>query len=277
MEVRKSWVDGSLKALSILRQCELLSLGRSRYYYSPIGESSLNLELMLVIDKHFLEYPFKGIRKMCVYLQSEGYTVNPKRVRRLYKLMGLRTLYCEPKTTKIDKAAYKYPYLLRGLAIERSNQVWEIDITYLPMQRGFLYLVAIVDVYSRFVVDWDLSNSMTAEWVTACVKNAVNRYEKPEILNSDQGVQFTSEVYTSYLTNAGIRISMDGKGRALDNIFIERLWRTVKYEHVYIRPADDGLACYQGLENYFLFYNESRHHQALDYITPKEVYRADKN
>ena len=259
--------------MSIVRQCELLGLSRSSYYYEAIGESSLNLGLMLLIDRHFLKYPFKGVRKMCVYLQEEGYCVNVKRVSRLYKLMGIKTLYCEPKTTKSDKAAYKYPYLLRGLRIESPNQVWEIDITYVPMERGFLYLVAIIDVYSRFVVAWDLSNSMTAEWVTSCVKTAVANYGKPQILNSDQGVQFTSEVYTSYLLWAQIQISMDGKGRALDNIFVERLWRSVKYEHIYICPADDGKACYLGLENYFHFYNFLRHHQHLGYKTPTSKYQ----
>lgn len=237
----------------------------------------MNLGLMLLIDKHFLAYPFTGVRKMCVYLQSLGYIVNVKRVGRLYKLMGIRTLYCEPKTTKSDKAAYKYPYLLKELAIEKSNQVWQIDITYLPMLRGFLYLVAIIDVCSRFVVAWDLSNSMTADWVTNCVKMAVSEYGKPQILNSDQGVQFTSALYTEYLISVQIQISMDGKGRALDNIFIERLWRSVKYEHVYICPADDGMACYKGLKDYFCFYNYARHHQHLGYKTPSSKYQVGEN
>ena len=188
------------------------------------------------------------------------------------KLQGWQTLYPAARTTRIDPAAYKYPYLLRGLCVERKNQVWAIDITYVPMKQGFMYLCAIIDLHTRYVVNWGISNSMTAEWCTELVTDAIAMHGKPEIINSDQGSQFTSEVYTSMLKDKEILISMDGKGRAIDNIFIERLWRTVKYEHIYLHVYEDGLSLYKGLEKYFSFYNGERRHQSLDDITPHEAY-----
>lgn len=260
-------------ALSIVKQCELLNVGRSGLYYTPVKESKENLSIMRVLDEQYLKTPFYGVERLLVLLVVKGFTVNRKRVRRLMKVMGWQTLYCTPRTTRIDPAAYKYPYLLRGLAIERKNQVWAIDITYLPMKNGFMYLCAIIDLHTRYVVGWGVSNSMTAEWCSEIVSYAIERNGIPEIINSDQGSQFTSEIYIGLLKENGIQISMDGKGRAIDNIFIERLWRTVKYEHIYLHAYEDGLTLYKGLQNYFSFYNDERRHQSLQYETPLTMYQ----
>ena len=259
-------------AVSISRQCKLLSLHRSGLYYRAQSEGGENLNLMRLMDEHFLKYPFKGVRKMTVWLKGEGYQVNRKRVGRLYKLMGLQTIYRKPWLSWPDKRNKIYPYLLRGLPIVRPNQVWAADITYVPMKKGFLYLMAIIDLHSRYVITWSVSNSMDAEWCSEVLREAIIRHGKPEIFNTDQGSQFTSDAFTGILKEHEIRISMDGKGRALDNIFVERLWRTVKYEHVYLNPALDGVELYRGLEEYFTFYNCSRHHQSLGYRTPEHVY-----
>ena len=264
-------------ALSMSRQCQLLNLHRSGLYYRAKGESEQNLNLMRLMDEHFLKYPFKGVRKMTVWLKGEGYQVNRKRVGRLYKLMGLQTIYRKPWLSWPDKRNKVYPYLLKGLPIVRPNQVWAADITYVPMRKGFLYLMAIIDLHSRYVIAWSVSNSMDAEWCSEVLREAILRHGKPEIFNTDQGSQFTSDAFTGILKEHEIRISMDGKGRALDNIFIERLWRTVKYEHVYLNPALDGVELYRGLEEYFgFFYNCSRHHQSLGYRTPEQVYTDSK-
>jgi putative transposase len=259
--------------LSIVKQCELLAVSRSGLYYEPVVESTENLAIMRILDEQYLSTPFYGVERLLVLLVALGYRINRKRVRRLMKLVGWRTLYCAPRTTKADPAAYKYPYLLRGLKIEQRNQVWEIDITYVPMKAGFMYLCAVIDVYSRYVVGWGISNTMTAEWCTEMVKEAIEQHGKPEIINSDQGSQFTSEVYIGLLKKEEIQISMDGKGRALDNIFIERLWRTVKYEHIYLYVYEDGLSLYKGLQHYFSFYNGERRHQSLADVTPLTVYQ----
>ncbi len=266
-------VERAHPRISIQQQCRLLSIHRSGLYYKPLGESSLNLHLMRRIDEHFLRYPFKGSRRMTDWLQQEGYEVNRKRIQALYRKMGLRTIYPKPNLSKPDKARYKYPYLLRGLSITRPNQVWAVDITYIPMRKGFMYLCAIIDLYSRYVVGWSVSNSMEADWIVGVIKAAIQRHGCPDILNSDQGTQFTSDLYINLLKEAGIRISMDGKGRATDNIFIERLWRSLKDEQVYLRPAEDGLDLYRGLKEWFRFYNEDRHHQSLKKRKPCELYR----
>ncbi len=269
---RRKLIDMSHSSICVQRQCELLSIHRSGFYYTGVGESDLNLDLMKVIDEHFLKYPFKGSRRMTVWLNEQGYKVNRKRIQRLYQLMGLSTIYPKPNLSKSDAVAYKYPYLLRGLKIERNNQVWAIDITYIPMKKGFMYLVAIIDLNSRFVINWSLSNTMEAEWICETVKEAILLQGKPEILNSDQGSQFTSNAYIALLLDQGILISMDGKGRATDNIFIERLWRSLKYEYVYLNPPTDGHDLYHGLQGWFSFYNQERHHQSLNNKKPAEIY-----
>lgn len=271
MKQRQEIVDKD-SPLSIRLQCELLNIHRSGLYYKAQGEKEENLKLMRLMDEHFLKYPFKGVRKMAVWLKGQGYRVNRKRVGRLYKLMGLQTIYRKPWLSWPDKKNKVYPYLLKGLPIVKPNQVWATDITYIPMKKGFLYLIAIIDLYSRFVLGWSVSNSMDAAWCSGVLKGTIARYGKPEIFNTDQGSQFTSEGFVGILLQHGIKVSMDGKGRALDNIFVERLWRTVKYEHVYLNPATDGTELYNGLQGYFGFYNCARHHQSLDYQTPEQVY-----
>lgn len=210
---------------------------------------------------------------MTEWLREQGYEVNRKRIQALYRKMGLQTIYPKPDLSKPEKGKYKYPYLLRGLHIAGPNEVWALDITYIPMKKGFMYLCAIIDLYSRYVVSWGLSNTMEAAWIVSLVKTAIEQYGKPKIINSDQGSQFTSELYIDLLKRAGIQISMDGKGRATDNIFIERLWRSLKYEHVYLRPADNGLELYQGIAEWFRFYNDDRHHQRINNRKPAELYR----
>ncbi len=259
--------------LSIVQQCQLLDVSRSGLYYKPVPESEENLSIMRLMDEQYLATPFYGVERLLPLLVGLGYKINRKRLRRLMKLQGWQTLYPTRRTTRIDPAAYKYPYLLRGLSIERRNQVWAIDITYVPMKHGFMYLCAIIDLHTRYVVSWGISNTMTAEWCTEIVKDAIATHGKPEIMDSDQGSQFTSETYVELLKQHGIQISMDGKGRAIDNIFIERLWRTVKYEHIYLHAYEDGLSLYKGLHNYFSFYNGERRHQSLSYRTPEETYR----
>jgi len=265
-------IEKEHEQLSIKQQCQLLSIHRSGLYYKPVGESSLNLHLMRRIDEHFLKHPYKGTRRMTEWLKEEGYDVNRKRIQELYRKMSLEAIYPKPDLSKPEKGKYKYPYLLRGRIIAHPNEAWAIDITYIPMARGFMYLVAVIDLYSRYVVNWSLSNTMEAGWIVAVVKEAIERHGPPKILNSDQGSQFTSEEYISLLKSCNIQISMDGKGRATDNIFIERLWRSLKYEYVYLNPASDGMVLYQGLSEWFRFYNHERHHQTLDYRKPVQLY-----
>jgi putative transposase len=230
---------------------------------------------MKFIDTFFLESPFTGTRKMVRYLERMlGQTVNRKRIQRLYRLMGLHTLRPKPKTTVPGEGHKIYPYLLRGLVIDKPNQVWAADITYIPMRRGFLYLVAIIDLHSRYVINWSLSNTMDAEWCAEMLREAIASQGCPQIFNTDQGSQFTSEVFTGVLLEHHIQISMDGKGRATDNIFIERLWRSLKYEYIYLNPCNDGVELYAGLSRYFEFYNHKRVHQSLDYGVPVEVFKA---
>jgi putative transposase len=210
---------------------------------------------------------------MTEWLKEQGYDVNRKRIQKLYRLMGLEAIYPKPDLSKPEAGKYKYPYLLRGRHIGRPNEVWAIDITYIPMAKGFMYVAAIMDLYSRYVVGWSVSNTMEAGWIVQLVRDAINRHGAPGIFNSDQGSQFTSEDYINLLKSHDIQISMDGKGRATDNIFIERLWRSLKYEYVYLNPSDDGLALYQGLSNWFRFYNHERHHQTLGYRKPIQLYQ----
>ncbi len=231
-------VDPEYTRLSVVKQCELLSLNRSGFYYEPIPESAENLTIMRRLDEQYFETPFYGVLRLTALLIKEGYVANEKKVRRLMKLVGWQTIYQSPRTTIADKASYKSPYLLKGLEITYRNQVWEIDITYLPMEKGFMYLFAIIDVFTRFIVGWSISNTMTAEWCASITKEAIGIHGKPGIINSDQGSQFTSEVHLELLKNNQIEISMDGKGRAIDNIYTERFWRSIKYEDIYLKTYE---------------------------------------
>lgn len=271
---RRSMVDGHFKKLSIQGQCTLLEIHRSGFYYTPAPESEENLRIMRLFDEQYLSTPFYGIRKMREWLVNKhGFCVNRKRVKRLMGLMGWQTLYRKPNTSWKNKANYVYPYLLKNLEVKSKNQVWSIDITYVPMRKGFMYLCAIIDLHTRYVINWSLSNTMTAEWCKEVVQEAISMHGKPSIINSDQGSQFTSYEYTSYLKEQEVQISMDGKGRAIDNIFIERLWKSVKYECIYLNVFDDGVKLYEGLQKYFHFYNHERLHQSLEYKTPAYIYQ----
>lgn len=271
---RRSMVDGHFKKLSIQGQCTLLEIHRSGFYYTPAPESEENLRIMRLFDEQYLSTPFYGIRKMREWLVNKhGFCVNRKRVKRLMGLMGWQTLYRKPNTSWKNKANYVYPYLLKNLEVKSKNQVWSIDITYVPMRKGFMYLCAIIDLHTRYVINWSLSNTMTAEWCREVVQEAISTHGKPSIINSDQGSQFTSYEYTSYLKEQEVQISMDGKGRAIDNIFIERLWKSVKYECIYLNVFDDGVKLYEGLQKYFHFYNHERLHQSLEYKTPAYIYQ----
>jgi putative transposase len=261
---------------SLRRQCTLLNVCRSGLYYTPSEESGENLHILRFMDGQYMKTPFYGERRLLTILRQEGYRINIKRLRRLMKTVRWRTLYPKRRTTISDRAALKYPYLLKDMNIERSNQVWAVDITYIPMRRGFMYLFAIIDLYSRYVVGWSVSNTMTAEWCVGTLQEAISRHGKPEIINSDQGCQFTAECYVDLLKTNGIQISMDGKGRALDNVFIERLWRSVKQEDVYLNPCETGLELWRGLDDYFRFYNRERPHQSLDNLPPEVKYRPIK-
>lgn len=259
--------------LSRSKQCDLLSIHRSGLYYQPVQESEQNLLLMRKLDKQYLLTPYYGVRRMTIWLQQQGFEVNRKRVARLMRLMGLQAIYPKGNLSKPDPAAKKYPYLLKGLTINRVHQVWATDITYIPMQKGFMYLVAIIDLYTRKILSWALSNTLEVNFCTKVLQEALDKYGKPDIFNSDQGSQFTSNEFTTFLEQNNIRISRDGKGRALDNIFIERFWRSLKYEHVYLNPASDGLNLYEGIHNYIQHYNYHRPHQSLNYKTPFEVFQ----
>jgi len=270
---RRQKVVKSHPGLSLEKQCELLGIHRSGLYYKPKGENALNLELMKRIDVYYLEHPYYGVERMTDYLNLDlGFHVNKKRIRRLYKLMGLHTIYPKPKTTTRDKTSYIYPYLLRGLKVERPNQVWQTDITYIPMHRGFMYMAAIIDVYSRKILNWSISNSMSKEWCEELLNDTVDQYGAPEIHNSDQGSQYTSDLYVNALKNYEIRISMDGRGRALDNIYIERFWRSLKQEKIYLNPANGGLELYQNVKEYIEFYNKKRRHTEIGKIPPNELF-----
>ena len=269
---RRAMVDSKYPKLSICRQCEALGVHRSGLYYTPSEESEENIQLLRLLDEQYMNTPFYGIRRLTYWLRSKGHAVNRKRVKRLMAIMGWQTIFRKQNRSKRNVLHPIYPYLLRGLEVERRNQVWAIDITYVPMKKGFMYLCAIIDLKTRFTVNWSLSNTMTAEWCAQVVADAVQQHGTPEIINSDQGSQFTSIEYTSLLQHHGINISMDGKGRAIDNIFIERLWRSVKYECIYINVFEDGVKLYEGLNQYFTFYNNERIHQSLDYKTPQSLY-----
>jgi putative transposase len=265
-------VETNHPRLSIARQCELLSMARSSFYRQPCGERELHLTLMRLIDETFLECPFYGARQMARHLRRQGYCVGRKRIRRLMDKMGLVPIFQKPHTSKPCLEHRVYPYLLRDLVVDRPNRVWCADVTYIPMKRGFLYLVAVMDWASRKVLAWRLSNTMDVEFCVAALEQAISRYGRPDIFNTDQGSQFTSFAFTGLLKDNGIAISMDGKGRWMDNVFIERLWRSLKYECVYLNAFETGSQARDGIGRWIAFFNERRPHSSLSGKTPAEVY-----
>jgi len=272
-EERKRSIDPDNLELSITRQCELLQISRSGFYYKNKDESPENIEIMHYIDKLHIMDPTLGSRRLSVLLKELGHNISRGRTRRLMRKMRIKTVYCVPRTTNIDKAAYKYPYLLRHLKITHPGHVWATDITYIPMEKGFMYMTAIIDLKSRYIVGWGLSNSMEAEWVVSVIQDAIAQHGKPEIINSDQGSQYTSDLYTSYISDSEIAISMDGKGRAIDNVFIERFWRTLKHEKIYLCPTSDPYQLYNDIKSFINYYNNQRKHTSLSNDTPGEVFR----
>ncbi len=254
-----------------MRQCEIIGLNRASFYYKPVAEAEENLLLMRLLDEQYTRTPFYGIRRMTAWLRTQGYLVTRKRVGRLLRKMGLMTIYPGPKLTVAHPGHKIYPYLLRSMKIERVNQVWSTDVTYVRMPHGFVYLVAVIDWFSRYVISWEVSISLDTSFCMTALNQALEK-GRPEIFNTDQGSQFTSLEFTDRLLTAGVRISMNGRGRALDNIFVERLWRSVKQEEVYIKDYRTVAEAVAGLGNYFDFYNSTRLHQSLDYLTPARVY-----
>jgi putative transposase len=260
----------------VRRQCELLGLNRSSLYYAPAEETAENLRLMRRIDEEYTAHPFLGSRRMTAWLNRAGEAINRKRVQRLMRLMGLEAIYPKPRLSQGNGRDRVYPYLLRDVAITRPDQVWSADITYVPMAKGFMYLVATIDWYSRLVIAWRLSNSLDGTFCQEMLEEGLSR-GKPEVFNTDQGVQFTAQAWTSRVESSGAQVSMDGRGRCLDNVFVERLWRSVKYENIYLHGYETVPALRRGLEEYFLFYNDERLHQSLEYRTPREVYEGRGN
>jgi putative transposase len=259
--------------ISIRSQCELLEFNRSTVYYKPVGESEENLAIMRLMDEHYLDHPTEGVLQMQDYLLLCSFVVNTKRVRRLLRLMGIMAIYPKRNLSKLGLKKYIRPYLLKGLDITRPNQVWGVDITYIPMANGFMYLTAIIDHYSRYIVSWDVFNNMNAENTLEVFKRAIEEHGKPEIINSDQGSQFTCPLWTEFADQEGVRISMDGKGRALDNIYIERFWRTLKRDYVYLNPAENGTELFKGIKGYISYYNNTKSHQGIGRISPVKLYK----
>jgi len=261
--------------LSLRKQCELLSVPRSSLYYAPIPEKPENLKMMSLMDKHLTVHPTEGVVSMVDWLQEQGYPVGPKRIRRMFKLMGHDTIYRRKNLTKGALREYIKPYLLRGLKIERANQVWCTDITYIPMAKGFMYMTAIIDVFSRKIMGWGISNSMTKQWCLNVLDAAIAENGVPEIINTDQGGQYTNPTWIHYLNTKKIKISMDGKGRATDNIWIERFWKTIKYNHIYLNPCDTGLELFEGVQTYIEYYHNKKH-QTIG-MKPNEAYSISLN
>jgi len=272
-EQRRGWIEWDQPPLSISRQCAVAGVPRSTAYYEPVAVSAAELELMRRLDEQYTRTPFYGSRRMTAWLRTQGYAVNRKRVSRLLALMGLEALVVRRRLSKPAPGHRIYPYLLRDVAIERVDQVWSTDITYIRLHHGFAYLVAVLDWYSRYVLAWELAPTLDTEFCVTALEAAL-RQGRPEIFNTDQGAQFTSAAFTKRLEAAAVRISMDGRGRALDNVFVERLWRSVKYEEVYLKDYAGFADAVRNLAAYFRFYNRERLHQALGYRTPAAVYRA---
>jgi putative transposase len=267
----RALIEPGYSTLSVARQCALVGLPRSSWYYEPVGRSALTQELLDRLDEQYTRTPFYGVRRMTAWLRGAGYPVNPKRVRRLLRLLGLEALYPKPRTSVPAPGHRIYPYLLRGVPITQTDQVWSSDITYIRLAQGWVYLVAILDWYSRYILAWEVSNTLDTAFCVAALDRALAR-GRPTIFNTDQGSQFTSQEFTGRLLAADVRISMDGRGRALDNVFVERLWRTVKYEEVYLKSYETVPVAICSLGAYFRFYNEERLHQALGYRPPAAVY-----
>jgi putative transposase len=270
VEAKRGLIEPGHAQLSVRRQCQLLGLCRSSRYYQPAGETAENLRLMGVIDRQYTDCPFYGSRRMAAWLNRQGEEVNRKRVQRLMRLMGLEAVYPKPRLSAGRKHKV-YPYLLRDVSINRVDQVWSSDITYVGLPGGFMYLAAVLDWHSRYVLGWRLSNTLDGSFCVELLREALRR-GKPEVFNTDQGVQFTAEAFTGELHAAGVKVSMDGRGRCLDNVFVERLWRSVKYEDVYLRRYESVAELRAGLSCYFAFYNHRRLHQSLEYRTPAAVY-----
>jgi putative transposase len=270
--VLRGLIEPGHEHLSVRRQCELLGLNRSSFYYQAARESRDELRLMRLLDEEYTRHPFYGSRKLTKWLRQQGEEVNRKHVQRLLRLMGLEAIYPKPRLSQADPGHRLYPYLLRGVKVTRPDQVWSADITYVPVATGFMYLAAVLDWYSRYVVAWRLSNTLEGSFCVELLDEALDQ-GRPDIFNTDQGVQFTAEAFTGRLLAAGVQISMDGRGRCLDNVFVERLWRTVKYENIYLYRYESVPELQRGLGSYFPFYNEERVHQSLEYRTPAEMYR----
>jgi putative transposase len=273
---RQQMIDPEHEFWSVRQQCKILGLNRSSIYYENVGENAYNLSLMKILDEEYTRHPFKGVVKMVEFLKEFGHFVNEKRVRRLLRQMGIEAIYPKKNLSKANIAHKKYPYLLKDLQINKVNQVWCTDITYIRLAQGFIYLVAVMDWYSRYVLSWRISNSLDASFCMEALEDALLFNRQPEIFNTDQGSQFTSEEFTGILLKNEIKISMDGRGRAFDNIFIERLWRSVKYEEVYLNDYENVTEAKEKLSTYLNFYNYERHHQSLDYQKPAEVYFGKK-
>jgi putative transposase len=265
-------IEAEHAELSVRRQCALLGLSRSSLYYQPAAETAENLRLMRLLDQEYTAHPFLGSRRLTAWLIEQGEEVNRKRVQRLMRLMGLEAIYPKPKLSAAGRGHRIYPYLLRGVRIQKPDQVWSTDITYVPLARGFMYLAAVIDWFSRYVLAWRLSNTLDGSFCLEMLDEALGR-GRPEVFNTDQGVQFTAQAWTGRLESAGVAVSMDGRGRCLDNVFVERLWRSVKYEDIYLWRYEAVPELQQGLGRYFPYYNEERLHQALDYRTPAQVYQ----
>ena len=273
---RQALVDRADPHLSIVRQCQLLKVARSTLYYQPVPVSDDDLAVMRRLDEQYLVTPFYGARRMVAVLRRDGFAVNRKRIRRLMRVMGIEAIYQKPNTSRGHPEHKVYPYLLRGMAIEQPNQVWCADITYIPMAKGFVYLVAVMDWFSRRVLAWRLSIGMDTDFCVEALQEAMERFGQPEVFNTDQGVQFTSAAFLDELEGRGVRISMDGKGRFLDNIFIERLWRSLKYEEVFIKAYGSIAEARHSISAWLSFYNDERPHQALNYRTPSQVFAQAK-
>lgn len=273
---RRSLIEPFGGDLSITHQCDLLNLSRSTYYYEPVGASETDLRIMRAIDELHLEYPFYGYRRIHAYLHdllpADILPINTKKVRRLMQLMGILTIYPKKDLSKRHLDHKIYPYLLRHVPITACKQVYSTDITYVPMAKGFMYLVAVIDWHSRYILSWRLSNTLTTDFCIQALEEAFEKFGTPQYFNTDQGSQFTSNAFINVLQNAAVKISMDGKGRALDNVFIERFWRTIKQEHIYLFAYQNGLDLFSGLSQYFDYYNNHRKHQSLKYQTPNQIF-----
>ena len=270
-KLKKEWIDDQKDEISLNRQLSLLGVSKTAYYYKPSLEKEINLILMEKMDKIYTECPFYESRRMQEILKRQGYNINRKRISRLMNIMGLKAIYPKKNLSKMNPNHKKFPYLLKNVNINKINQVWSIDITYIPIKGGFFYLTVIMDWYSRYILSWRLSNTLDMTFCIEALEEALTN-AKPEIFNTDQGVQYTSKIFINILEKQNINISMDGKGRAFDNIFVERLWRSIKYEEVYIKRYENGKEAKKGLTNYIMFYNKKRPHQSLNYATPYEEY-----